>query len=292
MKTKINLELLKLHSVDKTSSEWADFFRCGKSTVKRACKFLNVTCKSRNHSHTTESRQKISDARKKFLKENPDKHPWRSKDKFQSKPCEKIKEFLIKLCIPFIAEYQPCIDGHFFSIDIALPDKKIALEINGNQHYERDGILKEYYQRRHNLIESVGWKVFEIHYSACFNLEKWTNFIKVITESPQVEAFDYFNYIPREKLVSYDPCPMCGNNKNKLSKNCLKCSKSVKRKKIPTKETLERYIGKVPNTKIAKIFGVSDVTIKKWSIFYNIECPNTRGFWTKLGKYEGIRTLI
>ena len=31
----------------------------------------------------------------KYLKENPDKHPWKKNDKFKSKPCEKFKKMLI-----------------------------------------------------------------------------------------------------------------------------------------------------------------------------------------------------
>ena len=225
-----------------------------------------------NRKHTVESKKKISDARRKFLKENPEKHPWRSKDKFQ-------------LQVSYISEYRPNIDNRFFSIDIALPDKKIALEINGNQHYEKDGSLKPYYKERHDLMVLNGWKVFEIHYSACFNLDEWADFVKIIEDSPKIEIFDYFTYTPKELYTNYDLC-QCGNKKAKTSKNCLKCSKITKKNNFPSKEELEKYVNKIPATHISKIFGVSDTTIRKWCIFYKIERQNIRGFWTKFGKHE------
>ena len=42
--------------------------------------------------------------------------------------------------------------------------KKIAFEINGNQHYDLEGKLKEYYQERHNYFKERGWILIEIPY--------------------------------------------------------------------------------------------------------------------------------
>ena len=88
-----------------------------------------------------EHKEKISEARKRYLQENKDKHPWRMSDKFKSIPCEKVKEFLTNNGIKFVEEWVP-LDGRNYSIDIAFPDKKIGIEINGNQHYDRNGKLK------------------------------------------------------------------------------------------------------------------------------------------------------
>ena len=48
-----------------------------------------------------EAIKKISDGRKKWLKDNPGKHPWRKKDKFVSAPCEYLKEKLTENNISF-----------------------------------------------------------------------------------------------------------------------------------------------------------------------------------------------
>lgn len=120
--------------------------------------------------HTDETKRKISDARKKWLRDNPERHPWKSNNKFISEPCENLKHILRSKGINFIEEYEP-FDDYNYSIDIAFPDEKIGIEVNGEQHYDRSGNLEEYYQKRHNLFEERGWKLFEIHYSKCYNIK-------------------------------------------------------------------------------------------------------------------------
>lgn len=120
--------------------------------------------------HTQESKKKMSDARKKWLSENPDKHIWRKNNKFVSKPCENLKKYLTSKGINFVEEYEP-FEDHHYCVDIAFPDEMIGIEVNGNQHYDDDGNLREYYQTRHNLFEERGWKLFEIHYSKCYNIK-------------------------------------------------------------------------------------------------------------------------
>jgi len=94
--------------------------------------------------------------------------------KFISPPCEKAKEFLRSKNIQFVEEYQPLLHkDRFYSIDIAFPERKIGIEINGNQHYERDGTLTSYYQTRHNLIEAEGWTLYELPFQICYDLEKF-----------------------------------------------------------------------------------------------------------------------
>lgn len=181
--------------------------------------------------HTEESKRKISEKRKKWLAENPDKHPWKSSNKFKSKPCEKAKEFLKQMNIQFIGEYDPKINGRNFSIDIALPDKKIAIEINGNQHYEKTGELKPYYQKRQDLLEADGWTVYQVHYSACFNLEKWSDFANILKNSSKKVEFDYFNYVPRIKKMWF--CMICGAETKYKRKYCRDC-KSGSSSRIPT----------------------------------------------------------
>ena len=117
---------------------------------------------------TDEAKAKIGMARKKFLAENPDKHPWKDKNKFKSVPCLKVKEFLKDNGIVFIEEFCPMPD-RAFSIDIAFPDIKLGIEINGNQHYLSDGILAPYYKDRHDIIIASGWNLIELHYSCVYN---------------------------------------------------------------------------------------------------------------------------
>ena len=143
---------------------------CSQEYKGRNTKFCSAACQKAGFKHSDDTKDKISKARNKYLMENPDKHVWKRKDKFKSAPCEMLKAYLIENDISFIEEWQP-LDNRFFSIDIAFPERKIGIEVNGNQHYNRDGSLREYYQERHELIESFGWKLYEIHYSDCFDPE-------------------------------------------------------------------------------------------------------------------------
>ena len=147
---------------------------------------------------TQQTRNKISAGRKEYLKEHPESHPWKNKKKFISVPCEKLKTWLLAKNILFAPEYQPFFDlGRFYSVDIAFPDKMIAVEINGNQHYDKEGKLKPYYAKRHAFFEEHGWKIYEIPYLFCFHENEMKDFFDKILISENKIEFDYLNYKPK-----------------------------------------------------------------------------------------------
>lgn len=117
--------------------------------------------------HSDETKEILSKKRKQWLLENPEKHVWKRHNKFISVPCQKLKEKLKELNIDFVEEYTPFNDYNY-SIDIAFPEIKLGIEVNGNQHYDKSGNLKEYYQKRHNIFENRGWRLLEVHYSKCY----------------------------------------------------------------------------------------------------------------------------
>lgn len=275
------IQYFKENWESKNCREWCKYFGLSKTVLDRTIKDLGIRFILRKKIVSDETKKQISKKRKEWLQNNPDQHPWRNRDKFKSKPCEKAREFLDSLGIKYIPEFQPEIAGRFFSIDIALPDKMIALEINGNQHYERDGQLKPYYQERHDLLVSAGWNVFEIHYSACFNLEKWAEFVETLRNSEIVKEFDYFTYTPRniKKLI----CD-CGKKISRSSSLCGKCAAKklgLKRRiERPTKDELLKLIWTIPMSILCKSYKLSDKAIKKWANDYNIPTP-PRGYWIK-----------
>ena len=145
---------------------------CGNQVIGKR----RITCSYRcSRTTSKETRGKISASRKRYLTDNPDKHPWK-KSQPKSAPCEKVKAFLRSKNIDFIEEFKP-LENRFFSIDIAFPHIKIGIEINGNQHYKNDGALGEYYQARNNEIELAGWKLIQVHYSQCYSIEKIEKFL-------------------------------------------------------------------------------------------------------------------
>lgn len=123
----------------------------------------------KGHKQSDESKKKISENRKKFLKENPDKHPWRKNSKFISKPCEDFKAFLKSKNYKFEEEARVVPDRNY-SVDICFPDLMLIFEINGNQHYDLTNMqLKPYYQERHDKISELGWTIVEVPYNQSYN---------------------------------------------------------------------------------------------------------------------------
>lgn len=171
------------------------------------CNVCGKECRGKNcrshREYDDKFRKSTSDGRKKFLKDNPDKHPWKNNFKFKSKPCELLKSYLEYKNIRYVPEYN-CYDicNRNFSIDIAFPDIKIGIEVNGNQHYNPDGTLSDYYKERHNLIESAGWKLLEIHYLDCYKPDKLD---LLFLNYNQPDYTEYFNKI-KDKKSSKSKC--------------------------------------------------------------------------------------
>lgn len=117
--------------------------------------------------HNEETKEKLSEIRRRWLQDNPDLHPWKRNDKFKSVPCEVLKTRLRESGLQFEEEYTPLQDRSF-AVDIAFPEALLAVEVNGEQHYNRDGTLRTYYRERHELIEKSGWRVIELHYARCY----------------------------------------------------------------------------------------------------------------------------
>ena len=312
-------EFRKQHALGLSDTNLSEIFNIDSNTVRKYRKFYNLEQhKHIRPKHSEEYKSKISLLRKEWLKNNPDAHPWKKGNRATSIPCEKLKEFLLQKNLTFISEFSPNVGGRFFSLDIAFPDKLIGLEINGNQHYERDGTLKPYYQERHDILESNGWKIYEIPYTLCFNLEKLSSIIDELYNSPIKKDFDYLNFVPKTKKVvikkektikvpnickcgnimctSSKKCKVCctsseirstvcecGNPKCDRALTCDKCFRfrNTKVKVKPSKEELEKLIEQFPMTKIGEMFGVSDVAIKKWAKNAGINLPDRRGFWAK-----------
>ena len=289
-------EFTKKYNEGLCISELVRHFGCSRTAIINKLKRSGlVSNKPKPFKHTDESKKKLSESRKKFLKNNPDKHPWKCKDKFQSVPCDNVKKFLKDNYINFVEEFDVEIPDRNFSIDIAIPDKKLAIEINGQQHYNSNGRLKSYYQDRHDLIKESGWEVLEIHYSVCFNFDSmdWVKLISQIRNKVTEFTFDYFNYVPKSKKII--KCIDCNKVISKNSKRCKSCSnKNRSNKRIippsskeyggkpwPPKEELEKEVWETPSSSLCKKYGVSDKTIQNWCKAYGIEKP-PRGYWRKL----------
>jgi hypothetical protein len=227
-----------------------------------------------------------SQARRMYLRNNPEKHPWKSSKKFTSVPCEILKNILIDNNISYVPEFQPLFPERFFSIDIAFPDKKVGIEINGNQHYNSDGTLKDYYQNRRNLILSHGWSLYEYHYSLMYD----EHFIKLLIEKIKsdynLSKVDYSYYIKTKKVIHCINCKniLSQDTKSGLCRSCYNNSddflaiRRLKRKIHISKEDLEILIAHKSYVSIGKILGVSDNAIKKYAKRLGIVLPKRHAY--------------
>lgn len=227
-----------------------------------------------NKKHTDITKQKISIGRKKWLKENPEKHPWKKHFKFKSQPCEYLKKKLIDKGIIFIEEYQESND-RFFSIDIAFPHIKLAIEVNGRQHYDADFKLKPYYQGRQNYLESKGWIVVNVFYSKVYDQSLVYNIEKLLKEKDySVDNLLSDLEIYNQRLLKKEQkffCS-CGKRKCKTSLECKQCNSITKRKFTPNEiEELIRQVSLKGFKKYAKELKISDNALRKRVLRYGYD---------------------
>jgi hypothetical protein len=226
------------------------------------------TCEGRPH--TDETRKKLSEIQKTYLKNNPEKHPWVYHKSYISIPCENFKKILTENNINYVPEYAPLFPERHFSIDIAFPDIKVGIEINGNQHYNSDKTLAPYYVERKRLLEESGWRCYDIHYSLVYNKHFVENFIKEIKTTFNLENIDYSFFPKRTSTI----CE-CGNKKCRTKAICKECALLFPkpRKFNISKEELQQLVLKQPMTQIGRLFNVSDNAIRKRCKLLDITIP-------------------
>jgi very-short-patch-repair endonuclease len=270
-----------------TQTKIFEKYNIGRTVLNNAIKngLFTINANRRfGHSHTEETKKKLSNIRKTYLKNNPDKHPWRKNTKFKSEPCEKLKEMLADRGYIFIPEFNDPSWEFNYSIDIAFPNNKIGIEVNGNQHYNNIGVLTEYYQKREDYLKSLGWKIYQLHYSFIYN----QNFILPFIDSLNNDAFD-FDYSKYNFITSKRNCKICGKglNKNYKIETCNTClNKEIEDKKIKERKQIILNSG-IDFTKfgwvdkVSKLLGISHSQVKRWmekymEDFYKNNCFQKR----------------
>lgn len=243
------VEVQKLHDSGMTLKGVGKFFNISVECLRKKIKKGKLIQRYHKQILSESTKNLMSERKKQWCRENPDKLNWKKADHFKSPPCEHFKSKLSERGIPFVEEYQPLQD-RFFSIDIAFPDKKIGIEINGNQHYDRDGNLKPYYQERHNLIERNGWRLLELHYVSAWDEKVLNSTVKFLTENVDfsVSYSEYFK------------------NKRKVKVKSFKKRISFR----PEKEILISMLEKDSVLELSKKMDIPYMTIRGWAIYYNI----------------------
>lgn len=209
------------------------------SNCKLNPNYQNIRLKRResgliSHKHTQQQKRHMSKIRKQYLRLHPQKHPWRRADKFKSKPCQDLKQFLTDNNIHFYPQYSnpQQFSGRFYAIDIAFPNQKIAIQVNGFQHYKKDGSLTDYHQQKHNIIQQAGWKILEVPCIKTYSIQFRQSLLKLINQNIEF-TYDYTSMIQerKRKKLQQHICPICGGEKkSKYSKCCVKCSPKIRKK--------------------------------------------------------------
>lgn len=130
--------------------------------IRRQAQSVSKSTKGRpGRKHTEEEKQKISDSRKAYLSANPDKIPYLlNHSSRESFPETYFKELFNAEGI--ILTYHHQISK--YELDFCDLEKKIAIEIDGEQHYVDKRIAASDVNRNEYLI-NLGWHIYRIRWS-------------------------------------------------------------------------------------------------------------------------------
>jgi very-short-patch-repair endonuclease len=232
-----------------------------KSRSKSEANIISNKIKPRKLSE--ETKKKISESRKKYLQENPDKVPYKlnhsSKESYPEKYFTEVfkNEGIVVVKSFYIGLYE---------LDFCIPDKKIDIEIDGSQHYYDEKIV-ESDKRRNKFLEDDGWDIIRIN---------WSEYQKLNFFEKKEYILNLNNYI--NNLIDVKPiidfidnkrkC-ICGNKISKKSNLCQTCYRLQSRKfDRPSIDKLKEDIEKLGYSGTGRKYGVSDNSIRKWLKIY------------------------
>lgn len=152
----------------------------GKNHYMNGSKFLDSTRQKisesgKQRTQTEETKRKISEARLKFLDENPNKIPY--KLNHSSKISYPEKYFLECFRgLGIVSEHSVS----RYSLDFANLEKKVYFEVDGEQHYVDQKIV-ESDKRREKFLADLGWSMIRC---------RWADFKKLDVEQREIFVAD------------------------------------------------------------------------------------------------------
>lgn len=253
---------------------------------------IKISQRKNPRKHTEETKKKLSEIRKKYLSENPDKVPYLLNHSSGESYPEK---YFNKVFKNEGIEVERYIRLGLYELDFSIPDKKIDIEIDGNQHYYDEKII-ESDKRRTEFLENDGWDIIRINWSEYqkMNFGEKNKFI--------IELKNYINSLTQTKPLikfkfnkrGYDFCD-CGDYKSIRSRNCRNCRKKsnnircyskckycdgkcsfgknrcekcyrLQSRKVerPPYEQLKEEVEELGYSAVGRKYGVSDNSIRKW----------------------------
>lgn len=217
------------------------------------------------------SKEKIRQARLKFMKEHPEETAWRKRNE---------PSYPEKIFIKFLEE-KGYSDKYYiereysifpFYIDFAFTDLKIAIEIDGSQHLEEERKRKDLEKDR--LLQDNGWTVIRIAENVIRN--DWNILEQTLNKYINKESVETFEKVGIIKHVS-KPTVKPRNDDGKTEKQQERKDKFLK--SLPDKDILLEEITKYSFEEVGRIHNVTGNAIKKWC--KNLGLPSTK---RKLGQ--------
>jgi len=148
--------------------------------LKRKKEKLSMANKGKKLSE--ETKNKISKSRKEFLLNNPDKVPYLlNHSRNESYPEKYFWSIFEKQNLGIIRDFRIGL----YELDFSIPDKKIDIEIDGDQHYYDTKILQSDI-RRNKYLEELGWDIIRI---------RWSDYKKMDNKSKEEYIIELLSYI-------------------------------------------------------------------------------------------------
>lgn len=166
-----------------------------------------------------EQKNKISQSRKKYLMENPHMVPYKLN---HSSKISYPERYFLRVLRGFIFQYK--VPGTLYEIDFANPDKKIAIEIDGDQHYLDEKMI-EHDTKRDSILKELGWETMRIrwsHYRALDEKERKMIIAKIMSFSLDIEKDIISFYEFKKKKEEFE--------KNRIREEKMEIKESIKEK--------------------------------------------------------------
>lgn len=218
-----------------------------------------------NFRHDEVSKEKMREARLKFLHEHPEKTAWRQSN--LSYPEKMFKNMLIEehLDEKYLIIREYCIFPYY--IDFAFVDIKVAVEIDGSQHMEEERHKRD--MKKDELLISNGWRVLRFTASDVLNKRQYVinTLMQFLNSNVSFEKVGILKAKSGYSKVK--------RNSDGFTESMI--SAYEKMRKVPNrplKEELWEMVINYPFTKIAERYNVSDKTIVKWCKKYKL--PSSR----------------
>jgi very-short-patch-repair endonuclease len=228
---------------------------------------IKIRRKKDKFNHSEETKKKISDIRKKYLIDNPDKVPYRLNHSSKESYPEKYFSVIFDKRNIIVERY---FNVGIYELDFCIPEKKIDIEIDGSQHYYDEKII-ESDKRRSEFLEKDGWDIVRINWAEYqkFDFEEKVKYIDYLIDyisdmSNKKPTFE----IKKVNINKDQNFCNCGEVKYKSSDICRKCFLINKCEGRPKYEDLKREVELSGFVKTGKKYEVSGNAIKKWILNY------------------------